>query len=71
MYIQTQEQSQEKLNVEYLKNGVFENKLKDKKPESDYKDFTFKRMFTNSNAIKDIQNSSNYKKALHILNSNV
>ena len=60
--------SEEKLNVDYLKNGVFENKLKDKKPESDYKDFKFKRTFTDSNAIKEIQQSSNYAKALNKVN---
>ena len=53
------------LNVEYLRNGVYENNLKDVDQHATSKNvFKFNKIFTISNAIKEIQSSANYKLAI-------
>lgn len=53
------------LNVDYLRNGVYENNLKDGDQQTPSKNvFKFNKIFTISNAIKEIQSSENYKLAV-------
>ena len=53
------------LNVDYLRNGVYENKLKDVNQSSQSNEFKFNKIFTISNAFKEIQGSSNYIYAIN------
>ena len=53
------------INVEYLKNGVYDNNLKDETvthvtTSLQHQEFRFSKMFTESNAIKELQSSSSY-----------
>lgn len=53
------------LNVDYLRNGIYENKLRDvNKSTPTTNVFKFNKIFTISNAIKEIQKSENYKVAI-------
>lgn len=54
------------LNVDYLRNGVYENNLKDIDQQAKSENaFKFNKIFTISNAIKEIQSSENYKLAIN------
>ena len=54
------------LNVDYLRNGVYENNLKDVDQQTASNNtFKFNKIFTISNAIKEIQSSANYTLAVN------
>ena len=53
------------LNVDY-RNGIYENNLKDVDQQTASKNtFKFNKIFTISNAIKEIQSSANYTLAVN------